>query len=410
MFSANPAVRSFFLKLFAGTVIPVAANLSYLIGDVRFFGSDPTPFSFAVSLGLVAWLIADNRWVDVNAIARELLFYNSTDPVFVLDPRGDMIEANPAAADLLNEDTAPDRSPLQEDALGQLVRHLVHHNSLPDVTDIQLGERHFAVRAHVISLGEGQKKLGWAVALLDVTIQKIAAEKAIAAEQMQSQFLATVSHELRTPLTVINGSLGLLANGGSNLTETQRNHLMARATCNTASLTKLVNDLIDTQSLSNAEFRMQLVECDLTNIVFTATANAEALNPKKEIKFTYPPAKIPLMVQADSDRLGQVLSNVLSNAVKFSHPGGTVDVAVGRSDGQALITVTDAGCGIPPDSETKVFAPFSQIDGSDTKTAYGSGLGLHISRQIMDRHGGSIRYVSAPGVGTTFTIALPLAA
>ena len=79
-------------------------------------------------------------------------------------------------------------------------------------------------------------------------------------------------------------------------------------------------------------------------------------------------------------------------------------------DGQALITVTDAGCGIPPDSETKVFAPFSQIDGSDTKTAYGSGLGLHISRQIMDRHGGSIRYVSAPGVGTTFTIALPLAA
>lgn len=407
---ATPAVRSFFLKLFAGTLIPIVVNLSYLIGDVHFLGSDPTSFSFALSLMLVAWLIADNRWVDVNAIARELLFYNAMDPVLILDPGGNMIEANPAAADLLKENAAPGRSQLQEGALGQLVTHLVDHNSLPDVTDIQLGKRHFAVRAHVISLGEGQKKLGWAVALLDVTTQKIAAQKAIAAEQMQSQFLATVSHELRTPLTVINGSLGLLANGAANMTEAQRNHLMARATCNTAALTKLVNDLIDTQSLSNAEFRMQFAECDLTNIVVTATANAEALQPQKNIKFTYPPAKNPLMVRADGDRLGQVLGNVLSNAVKFSDPGGTVQVALGRDDGQALITVTDAGCGIPPNSETKVFAPFSQLDGSDTKTAYGSGLGLHISRQIMDRHGGSIRYDSAPGVGTTFTIALPLAA
>lgn len=98
---ANPAVRSFFLKLFAGTMIPVVANLSYLIEDFRLFGSDPTPFSFALSLALVVWLIADNRWVDTNAIARELMFYNSSDPVFVLDPEGRVIETNPAATTLL---------------------------------------------------------------------------------------------------------------------------------------------------------------------------------------------------------------------------------------------------------------------------------------------------------------------
>nr|WP_246253402.1 histidine kinase N-terminal 7TM domain-containing protein [Sulfitobacter maritimus] len=408
--TSTPAVRSFFLKLFAGTSIPVAVNLSYLIGDFYFLGSDPTSFSFAFSLILVAWLIADNRWIDVNAIARELLFYNSTDPVFVLNRLGKVIETNPAAADLLTQDDASARTQLEDGALGQLITHLVHHNTLPDVTDIQWGMRHFAVRAHVISLGEGQKKLGWAVALLDVTTQKIAAQKAIAAEQMQSQFLATVSHELRTPLTVINGSLGLLASGNPNLTDTQRDHLMDRAICNTASLTKLVNDLIDTQSLRNAAFSMQFVECDLIAIVSTATENAESLQPEKNITFTCTVDEKPLMVRADSDRLGQVLGNVLSNAVKFSKPGDAVAVTAGRADGNAVITVTDPGCGIPPNSETKVFAPFSQLDASDTKTAYGSGLGLHISRQIMDRHGGSIRYVSAPGVGTTFTIALPLAA
>ena|GEM_PF-2406368 len=407
---ANPAVQSFFLKLFAGTLIPVTANLSYIVGGYRLFGTDPTPFSFALSLILVAWLIADNRWVDVKAIARELLFYNSTDPIFVLDPRGRPIETNPAASDLVNEgDTRADNL-LDQGELGQVLGHLVRHNALPDVTDIQLGKRHFAVRAHVISLGDGRKRLGWAVALLDVTIQKIAAQKAIAAEQMQTQFLATVSHELRTPLTVINGSLGLMARGGSRLKEAQRDHLMTRATTNVATLTKLVNDLIDTQSLSTGEFSMEFIECDLGGLVSDATANAESIRPDKHIRFGCHRVNERLMVRADRDRLGQVLGNVLSNAVKFSAPGGSVDVALSREAGKAVITVADSGCGIPPDSENKVFAPFSQLDGSDTKTAYGSGLGMHISRQIMDRHGGSIRYVSAPGVGTTFTIALPFVA
>ncbi|MFC6641837.1 sensor histidine kinase [Sulfitobacter profundi] len=115
-------------------------------------------------------------------------------------------------------------------------------------------------------------------------------------------------------------------------------------------------------------------------------------------------------MQADAERLGQVFGNVLSNAVKFSLPGGLVEVSLEQAEGMALVQVSDSGCGIPPGAEEQVFARFSQLDGSDTKTAYGSGLGMHITRQILDRHGGSIRYVSAPGVGTTFTISLPLVA
>ena len=408
--TANPAVRSFFLKLFAATLIPMVANLGYILGGITLFHTDPTPFSFALSLTLVVWLVADNRWIDVNAIARELLFYNSTDPVFVVDPSGVAIETNPAAADLLRRGAEPE-SPLSEfGELGPVICHLAAHGSLPDVTDIQLGHRHFAVRAHAISLGVGQKQVGWAVALLDVTVQKIAAQKAIAAEQMQMQFLATVSHELRTPLTVINGALGLLSQGGAKLSDAQKARLLGKATDGSETLTTLVNDLIDTQSLSSAAFSIDLQSVALGPLVQGAVARAESLQPDKDIRFTCALSDAPLTVQADAERLGQVFGNVLSNAVKFSLPGGLVEVSLEQAEGMALVQVSDSGCGIPPGAEEQVFARFSQLDGSDTKTAYGSGLGMHITRQILDRHGGSIRYVSAPGVGTTFTISLPLVA
>ncbi|MFG6590078.1 histidine kinase N-terminal 7TM domain-containing protein [Sulfitobacter sp. 1A12157] len=406
--SANPAVRSFFLKLFAATLIPMVANLAYILGGITLFNTDPTPFSFALSLTLVVWLVADNRWIDVNAIARELLFYNSTDPVFVVDPSGAAIETNPAAADLLAREADPEAPLSAFGELGPIIRYLAVHGSLPDVTDIRLGHRHFAVRAHAISLGAGQKQAGWAVALVDVTVQKIAAEKAIAAEQMQAQFLATVSHELRTPLTVINGALGLLSQGGARVSDAQKARLLAKAIGSSKTLTTLVNDLIDTQSLSSAEFSIDLQPAALAPLVQKAVARAESLQPEKDIRFSCEMPEAVLTVQADAERLGQVFGNVLSNAVKFSAPGGQVEVSLRQSEGMAHVQVSDSGCGIPPGAEEQVFAPFSQVDGSDTKIAYGSGLGMHITRQILDRHGGSIRYVSAPGVGTTFTISLPL--
>ena len=408
--SANPAVRSFFLKLFAATLIPMVANLAYILGGITLFNTDPTPFSFALSLTLVVWLVADNRWIDVNAIARELLFYNSTDPVFVVDPSGAAIETNPAAADLLRREADPEAPLSAFGELGPIIRYLAAHGGLPDVTDIQLGHRHFAVRAHAISLGAGQKQVGWAVALLDVTVQKIAAEKAIAAEQMQAQFLATVSHELRTPLTVINGALGLLLQGGAKVSDAQKARLLAKAAGSSETLTTLVNDLIDTQSLSSAEFSIDLQPAALAPLVQKAVVRAESLQPEKDIRFRCEMPEAVLTVQADAERLGQVFGNVLSNAVKFSAPGGQVEVSLQQSEGMAHVQVSDSGCGIPPGAEEQVFAPFSQVDGSDTKVAYGSGLGMHITRQILDRHGGSIRYVSAPGVGTTFTISLPLVA
>ena len=209
---------------------------------------------------------------------------------------------------------------------------------------------------------------------------------------------------------MINGALGLLSQGGTKVNEAQKARLIAKATSSSETLTKLVNDLIDTQCLSSAQFSIDPKRCALGPMVQNALAQAESLQPEKNIRFTCDIPEAALMVEGDPARLAQALSNVLSNAVKFSPLGGLVEVSLRCEAGMAVVTVSDSGCGIPPGAEDQVFARFCQLDSSDTKTAYGSGLGLHITRQILDRHNGSIRYVSAPGVGTTFTISLPLVA
>ncbi|MFD2739562.1 histidine kinase N-terminal 7TM domain-containing protein [Sulfitobacter aestuarii] len=405
---ANPAVQSFFVKLFLTTVFPVVANLGYVIFGFTLYGMDPTPFSFAISLTLVVWLILDNRWVDVNAIARDLLFYNSSDLVFIVDGQGKLFQANQSAQELLGRQPTEGRDLTALAGFGIAFGRLLREGALPEALEVQNGARHFVARAYRISLGRGQKLLGWAVSFVDVTTQRLAAERAISAERQQTQFLATVSHELRTPLTVINGSMQMLTANREKLPPEQVDRLLDLTTRNAGRLVTLVNDLLDTQKLASSEFRLKLQICDLGVIVSDAVASMETFRPESGISLTCDAPVGELRVLGDCDRLAQVVTNVISNAIKFSEPGGTVAIRARAAGETAIVEIEDKGCGIPAGAEEKVFGRFTQVDGSDAKEVYGSGLGMHISRQIMLRHGGRIGYVSALGVGTTFSIEIPL--
>ena len=161
----------------------MVANLAYILGGITLFNTDPTPFSFALSLTLVVWLVADNRWIDVNAIARELLFYNSTDPVFVVDPSGAAIETNPAAADLLRREADPE-APLS--AFGSWGRSSLSRGPWrPDVTDINWVT---AISPCAPMRSGGGAKTGGLGRGAGCDRARCT-EKAIAAEQMQAQFL-----------------------------------------------------------------------------------------------------------------------------------------------------------------------------------------------------------------------------
>ncbi|MBM1814625.1 hypothetical protein JQW92_06055 [Sulfitobacter pseudonitzschiae] len=405
---ANPAVKGFFLKLFFATAVPIGFSLSYDTFGFMVFGMDPTPFSFAFSISLVGWMIIDNRWVDVTAIARDLLYYNSRELIFVMDANGQLLETNHTAKQLMRDQGIAKGAVSEIDGMGRVFDILTERQELPDTLEVENGGRHFVPRVYPISLGRGQRLLGWAVSFIDVTVQKAAAERAIRSERLQSQFLSTVSHELRTPLTVINGSLQLLSHNRGNTSPEQADRLLELATKNAATLAKLVNDLLETQRLESSDLQLKLELCNLDEIVSDAVDGMETYLPDKGVKILYKRQVRPVRTLADADRLQQVIVNVLSNAVKFSKPHSFVEVDLSVVAGMAYVTIKDTGAGIPPGSEETVFGRFTQVDATDTKTFYGSGLGMHISKQLMVRHGGNIHYVSELGVGSTFTVTIPV--
>jgi signal transduction histidine kinase len=406
--NAMPVVKGFFKSLFVITFIPVLANAAYIFYDLTIFDVDPTPFSFAISILLIFWLMTDKRWVDASLIARDILFHNSNDLIFVLDELGALREANKAAQDFIKCQSSSKGSLFEIDGLGDVFRGIATDQRILDGLEVKSGSRHFVARAYPISLGPTNSRLGWVVPFIDVTILKVAAEQAIRSERLQAQFLSTVSHELRTPLTVITGSLALYRGNKDNLADAQAARLIELTSKNAATLARLVNELIETQRLGTSDYKLTCIECDANEVIEDAVASMETFLPEKKVEVLHKRLTHRVPIWADFDKLRQVIANILSNAVKFSDVGMCVEVQAHREADTVFISVTDSGPGIPPKSEETVFGRFSQIDQSDTKKVYGSGLGMYIAKQIMRHHGGDISYVSELGVGTTFTIAIPM--
>ncbi|MDH5750599.1 MAG: ATP-binding protein, partial [Rhodospirillales bacterium] len=221
-------------------------------------------------------------------------------------------------------------------------------------------------------------------------------------ERMKAEFVSTVSHELRTPLTSIRGALGLINGGAVGEIQPKARGMVSLALKNTERLIGLVNDILDMEKIESGKMEFSF---DLVNISDLAKQAIEsdrayadelgvALVLTKEIQDGY--------VIGDPDRLSQVMANLISNAAKFSHKGGEVEVAIERINNQIRVSVTDKGLGIQPGFKNKIFQRFSQADATDTRRTGGTGLGLNISKAIIERHGGSINFESVVGRGTTF--------
>lgn len=226
-------------------------------------------------------------------------------------------------------------------------------------------------------------------------------------ERMKNEFVATVSHELRTPLTAIRGALGLLQGSVAGSPGASSADLVTIAYRNTERLVHLVNDILDLEKIDAGKLTLDL----------RAVAIAQLLESVVEETRHYAvPHNVPLQlseapdvrVLADPHRLTQVVANLLSNAIKFSPPGTPVTVAAQLLDGRVRVSVTDRGIGIPESFRERVFQRFSQADASDSRRKSGSGLGLSISKSIVELHGGSIGYDSSAGGGTCFFFEVPV--
>lgn len=234
-------------------------------------------------------------------------------------------------------------------------------------------------------------------------------------DQLKNEFVSTVSHELRTPLTSIRGSLGLIVAGAAGGLPDKAKSLLEIAHKNSERLVGLVNDILDIEKIESGRMEFRHDRLEAGGLVEQAVEANQSYAAQHEVEYritTRPDT--PLPVQGDADRLIQVLTNLLSNAAKFSPAGSTVEVAVellaGLGGRQARISVRDRGAGIPEEFRSRIFQRFAQADASDVRRKGGTGLGLSIAKAIVERHGGRIGFEPAEGGGTCFWFTLPLLA
>lgn len=227
-----------------------------------------------------------------------------------------------------------------------------------------------------------------------------------AAVRVKDEFLATLSHELRTPLNAVMGWTRILQSGSVDPKTTE--HALHVIDRNVEAQARLIDDLLDVSRIAAGKLRLQVAPFSLVQCVAEAIDAVTPAATRKNISIARNIAVHDAFIEGDRDRIQQVVWNVLTNAVKFTPRGGTIDISVRCDSGTATVTVADNGKGIVPEFLPHVFERFTQANSSANRVEGGLGLGLALARQLVEMHGGEIGVQSdGVGKGATFTIALP---
>jgi signal transduction histidine kinase len=227
--------------------------------------------------------------------------------------------------------------------------------------------------------------------------------------EMKEEFLALTTHDLRSPLTVISGVINFFTSGRLGELSPEQKNMVSMMERNTQSLIELVNDLLDASKLESGTMRLDMAAIDLRGVVRELRETMEPLAREKGLSLEEKlPEDLP-PVEADRVKLRRILINLLSNAVKFTNRGGRVEVNAEKMDGRVLISVSDTGVGIPQEDVDRLFDKYEQARSRATRGEKGTGLGLYITRQLVELHGSKIEVKSEIGRGSTFTFTLPVA-
>jgi PAS domain S-box-containing protein len=227
-----------------------------------------------------------------------------------------------------------------------------------------------------------------------------------ALDRLKNDFISTVSHELRTPVTAIRGALGLVSADLTGQVDEKTANLIRIARSNSERLVKLVNDILDLDRLGSGRERMMVRPLKLADIVNQAVDNMTPVAQAASVTLVHNP--IPVEIMGDSDRLLQVITNLISNAIKFSPKNSAVSIVLSPETQGVTLSVIDLGRGIPADQLETIFDRFQQVDSSDSRQKGGTGLGLAICKAIVQQHSGRIWAERNRDGGSTFHVFLPL--
>jgi PAS domain S-box-containing protein len=351
------------------------------------------------------------------------------DAVVVTDERGTITMLNPVAAGLMhcgteavgkplesvfrivNEEThRPVDNPVQKVLRDGLVAGLANHTVLlwPDGGEVPIDDSAAPIKR------EDGAIVGVVLAFRDIRARR-EAERAqqranvLLREQDRSKdrFLALLSHELRAPLSAVRNAVAVLQRRGASPAQWARS--IAVIDRQAAHMGRLVDDLLDVSRIAQGKIRLEKNQVDLATVVRRVLDDFQVVFARRQIAVDVREEQGPLWIEADATRISQVAANLLQNAAKFTDAGGRVTVALARSDDRACLRVRDTGEGMDPATLSRLFQPYVQATATIRRSGNGLGLGLALSKSIVELHGGTVRAWSAgQGRGAEFVVELPL--
>ncbi len=336
----------------------------------------------------------------------EAILNYMTDGIIAFNNERKIIHLNPAAENMLSwAGVSPTQGMTGEMVLGKFFDYEELEELLsskePTTKEVHLKDPYEkTLQVHFAPFEEKEQQKGMLVVLHDFTRER-------AYSRMQEEFAANVSHELRTPLTTIKNYVETLLNGAQDNAEVRERFLKVVEN-ETERMVKLIKDLLILSQMDHQETRWLKENVDISAVVDEVIEQLEMEGKVNEVdlEVILPPERIT--VYFDKDKIRQVLLNLLSNALKFTPPGGKIEIKALQRDGYVYISICDNGVGIPADESERVFERFYRVDKTRSRDSGGTGLGLSIAKQIVEAHGGSIFLKSKPGEGTEVTFSLPL--
>ena len=445
--------RSQVTAILIGVLSPWLGNAMYVSGFNPFMPLDPTPFGFTITGLSIGWGLFHARLMDILPVARSTILEHMKDAVMVLDARDRIVDVNLSACTIIGRDAS----------------EIIGKHAFPVLAKWHsLVERYRPVEKanDEISLGEGEEKryydldlsslydrkgqyTGRFVLLRDITENKKTAMelesaklRAESSSRAKSEFLANMSHEFRTPLNHIIGFTELVMDKKvGELNDVQYKYLK-NVHHSSHHLLSLVNDVLELSKVEAGKLELVTSAVDLKKLIEASISmvNVEAL--KNDLQISSELDNTPVSIKADERKLKQILYNLLSNAVKFTPRGGKislnareVDCTVrsglrqgdpshlqviaeiidaekdlsARREKYVEISVADTGIGIKPEDQNRIFSAFDQVDSSSSRNFAGTGLGLSLSKRLVELHGGRIWVESeGEGKGSIFSFIIPV--
>ena len=419
--------------LILAAAMPMLGNVLYLSGLSPIRQFDITPFAFALSALFIIWGVVRLDLFDIIPIARRIVVESLLDGIILLDMHNRVLDINAAGRQLL----APTLEQLMGKSLAELPSELAQKTALYDTMEVDdeigvqtNGEmRYFNVqirpfyisgphpRARILIFRDISRRIEAEAGIRQrnlelqqlITEAQIARETAEKANLAKSELLAKVSHELRTPLGAILGHAEMLQEEVYGPITSGQRRSLSRIVENSGYLNEQVNDLLDLSRINSGTLEIQLYEFDLKDAFKQAHTRFQPMADAKDLELVMTIAPtMPKKVKGNSIRFQQILINLCTNAIKFTE-SGQIRVSIALKDATSwCIKVSDTGKGIPQDELHNIFQPFHQLNNSMTRGHNGVGLGLTIVREITHALGGTITAESQIGIGSTFTVLLPI--